>query len=103
MVHVSGDGNSAIIKLEGSISIEEASSIHKNFYSVLDKYQEVLMDLKAVKQLDVSVLQLIWSMVISMKKAGKKMSFSVHNVTEFKAILSESGFLNSFFPPKNGV
>ena len=102
MVHVSGDGNSAVIKLEGPLNVEDAASIHKNLYSVLDKYQEILIDLKEVKSLDVSALQLIWSMVLSVKKAGKKMSFSVQNVTEFKEILKESGFLNSFFPPKNG-
>jgi len=102
MIQVTRENSSAIVKFTNTVGIQEAIYLQEQLSGVIDDFEEITIDLKATKSLDISSLQLIWSAVLFAKKEGKRVKFSVQNAASFKELLKNSGFLHYFFPPAKG-
>jgi len=98
VVQIDKKSNSLIIRLRGLVGIQDAKFIYEKFKSVLAGSEEIYIDLKETSEVDISCLQLIWTFILSAKKIGKRVRFSIHNVDDFKKLIKDTGLLNSFFP-----
>lgn len=59
------------IEMKGELSIQNAAELHQIFLSALQKKGDILLDFSALEDVDVSTIQLIYSLFISC--AGHKL------------------------------
>ncbi len=62
-----GGSRVTTIEMKGELSIQNAEELHNIFLSALQKKGDILLDFSNLEDIDVSTIQLIYSMYISCK------------------------------------
>jgi anti-anti-sigma factor len=78
----------AILKIEGTMSIYDAASIHRALVAALADCETPALDLHGVKNCDAAGIQVIWAALKTVDEKGKGFSISgvsTHVLDAFKA------------------
>jgi anti-anti-sigma regulatory factor len=76
------ENETALIKLNESLTIDYANEIHKLFIEVLDKNMPVILDLGFTKSCDCTFIQLIVSLCFSLSHKGLRLDIQTESVPQ---------------------
>ena len=81
-----------MLVLKGDLGIRHAAQIKKKLETVKFSAEQVSIQMKEVENLDLTVIQMIYSLAGSLEKEGKKTELSMNTGEEMAKLLSRSGF-----------
>ncbi|GAH69845.1 unnamed protein product [marine sediment metagenome] len=90
------DGGKATLILNGDLSYKNSDSIKKEIISVVEQYNNIELQLENVEELDITCIQIFYSLKNTFSKAGKKITFKTSLPENLKAIIMNSGFNEIF-------
>ncbi len=82
----------ATIQLSGNLSLEEVSAIKLLMVQNLDKYQVFRIVLQDVENIDLGMVQLLYSFKWTAERKSKKVYFNFSFPAEHKLLLEHAGF-----------
>jgi len=82
----------ATISLTGNLSLDEVSDIKLLMMQNLDKYQFFHVLLEDVENIDLGLIQLLYSFRWTVERKSKKVSFTFSLPDEYKTLLEHGGF-----------
>lgn len=80
--YITIENETAIIKLNDSLTIDYANEIHKLFIEALDKNMPVTLDLGFAQSCDCTFLQLIVSLCFSLSNKGLRLDIQTESVPQ---------------------
>ena len=86
----------ATIELKGNLSVSNAEKLHKTLIQTLQQNNSITLDVSALEDIDVSILQLISSLYSSMEPKGKP-SFS----GSFSSLVKKRLYICGIIPDPN--
>lgn len=80
------------ITLSGNLTLDEAETIKLMLKQNLEKYQKFLIKLQNVENIDLGMIQLLYSFRWTAERKSKSVSFSFSLLDEHKLLLEHAGF-----------
>jgi len=84
------------IEIQGSLTIENCDSIKKKLIEALNNFNELNITLKNINKIDISVIQLFYSLNKTYNEKNKKIIFGTDFSDEISELLKHSGLDNVF-------
>ncbi len=89
----SSEGTKAVISFHENVTIEHAGELQKTFLELLEAHDTVELETEKIEQVDISFLQLLLSLAVSLDRAGKTLLFSGDSCTPaLRFAAAASGF-----------
>lgn len=89
-------GNEQSLVLEGDLSIRNSPSILKALQGAKLEAETNIISLKNVEKLDITTLQLLWSLKKKIEGAGKKLVFDAELSADIRRLMANTGFSSTF-------
>ena len=89
------------ITLEGELTIGHSSDIHAKIAPILEEYEQFSFSLKEVQELDLSIIQMLYSYKAELEKIGKTVNISADLSRELKQLVQTNGFAPLLYPTRN--
>jgi ABC-type transporter Mla MlaB component len=90
---VENGAKKATISLAGNLSYDELPEIKLLMMQNLDKYQLFQVTLQDVENIDLGLIQLLYSFRWTVERKSKKVTFNLSLPDEHKTLLEHTGFL----------
>ena len=94
--NINPEGIKCGIKFSGAMGIAQANDAKMTMMNVLSSYGNVTLDLKEVREMDMSIVQLLCSANMSFEKSGKLLSITGKDTDSVTSLLTELGYDNNF-------
>ena len=91
----------AKIVLGGELTIGNSSAIHGEVSLAFDKYEIINFSLQEVRELDLSMIQMLHAYKTGLEKDGKSINITVDLPKELKQLVQLSGFSPLLYPTRN--
>ncbi|MCK5823175.1 MAG: STAS domain-containing protein [Bacteroidales bacterium] len=79
------------IEIQGNLTIKNSDSLKKKLIESEEKYNELNITLKDIEKIDVSAIQLFYSLKKNCNEKNKKIIFNTHFSDEISELLKHSG------------
>jgi len=89
------------VVFSGELTIGNSSAIHEKVASVFDQYELIDFSLKEVRELDLSIIQMLYAYKRDLEKAGKTVNITADLPREIKHLVQLSGFSPILYPTRN--
>ena len=92
LIQTSDKKNNAVnLQILGNLTIKNSDSLKKKLIESENKYNELNITLKDIERIDISVMQLFYSLKKICYEKNKKIIFSTHFSDEISELLKHSG------------
>jgi len=87
-----GGVKSATISLSGNLSLDEVENIKQILLENLDKFQKFHLKIEDVENIDLGIIQLLYSFKWTVEKKSKSVTFEFSLPEDHQQLLEHAGF-----------
>ncbi len=95
MFHFTVDdtNSTGLLTLSGDLTIHNAIELKESFSNALEQAQQLQLNLEEVEHMDLTSLQMLFSLSQTLKKQGKSLSLSGPLPQALREVVQQAGFI----------
>ncbi len=86
------DAKTAVITVSGNLSLNNSEGIKKQLNTAIKKHDDIHLEIKNADELDLSFLQILFSLIAYCHEENKKITHTAYLSQEQKQLLEHAGF-----------
>ncbi|MBO9703130.1 MAG: STAS domain-containing protein [Sporocytophaga sp.] len=95
-IQINEKKNHTEVLLTGNLTINNSEVIHKKILSVIEKSKKITIHLDDIDNIDLTIIQLLYSAKRTILKEGKELSTITNLPADLSLLLEKNGLKNIF-------
>ena len=95
IVHSTYPSGGGQLKLSGKLTVQQSPLIRDSLLEILNSNGNYLLSLRDAEEMDLSMVQLLWSLRHAFKTAGRRLTITWPQQESLSQLLSKTGLLQA--------